>query len=304
LLGAGVVPPEELGIVTAASGWSSIYSVGIGVPFASTSNVVGTTNQTSVSVDFTLDHYLIYDLNKNFFSSIFEIEQGFIRIDPQDQDALPTQKTADRLRLDLLYTRLMAPRVGPYVRFGLLTNLFESTVLVTEPTFVTKRQLDGTQTTELVLANDTFDIGDSFAPVLLREGVGVNFRLVRSRLAFLDWRAGLGFRQNRYRGAYVQEDAVEGLLTYRQQESFNQSGLETTIVGDVRLNRLLLNTNLDLFADFEEFDQPTLDWRNTFSWRLTGELSLDYRVDVFRQPQVTEDTQLRQNLLFRYSWGS
>jgi hypothetical protein len=198
----------------------------------------------------------------------------------------------------------MAPRVGPYVRFGLLTNLFESTVLVTEPTFVTKRQLDGTQTTELVLANDTFDIGDSFAPVLLREGVGVNFRLVRSRLAFLDWRAGLGFRQNRYRGAYVQEDAVEGLLTYRQQESFNQSGLETTIVGDVRLNRLLLNTNLDLFADFEEFDQPTLDWRNTFSWRLTGELSLDYRVDIFRQPQVTEDTQVRQNLLFRYSWGS
>ncbi len=73
----------------------------------------------------------------------------------------------------------------------------------------------------------------------------------------------------------------------------------------VRVRRLLLNTNLDLFADFEEFDKrPTLDWRNTFSFRLTGALSLDYRVDILEQPQVTDDTQVSQNLLFRYSWGN
>ena len=71
----------------------------------------------------------------------------------------------------------------------------------------------------------------------------------------------------------------------------------------MRLSRLLLNTNLDLFGDFDELENPTLDWRNTFSWRLTGGLSLDYRVDVLQQPQVTEDTQLRQTLQFRYSWG-
>ncbi len=71
------------------------------------------------------------------------------------------------------------------------------------------------------------------------------------------------------------------------------------------MRRLLLNTNLDLFADFEEFDsKPTLDWRNTFSFRLTGALSLDYRVDILEQPHVTDDTQVSQNLLFRYSWGN
>jgi hypothetical protein len=46
LLGAGVVPPEELGIVTNPSGWSRMYSLGVGVPFSSTSNVVGASNQT------------------------------------------------------------------------------------------------------------------------------------------------------------------------------------------------------------------------------------------------------------------
>jgi hypothetical protein len=70
------------------------------------------------------------------------------------------------------------------------------------------------------------------------------------------------------------------------------------------LRRLLLNTNLDLFGDFDDFDAPTVDWRNTFSYRLTGALSVDYRVDILDQPRVAADTQVTQNLLFRYSWGN
>jgi hypothetical protein len=304
LLGAGVVPPEELGIVTSASGWNRSYSIGIGLPFASTKDVVGASNQTSIGLDTTFDFYLRYDKNKNYFSSIFELEEGFVNIDPQDFEPLPLQKTNDRMRFDLLYTRFLSSRIGPYVRFGLLTNLFESNVLVTEPTVVTKNMLDGSQTTELVDANSDFKVGDGFAPVLLREGAGFNFRLVRSRLASLDWRAGLGFRQNHYNGSFVQDSATTGRLVYSEQENFNQSGLETTIVGDLRVRRLLVNTNLDLFGDFDDFENPTLDWRNTFSFRLTGALSLDYRVDILEQPQVTNDTQVTQSLLFRYSWGS
>jgi len=304
LLGAGVVPPEELGIVTDPSGWSRMYSIGIGVPFASTSHVVGVANQTSIGGTFTFDYYLRYDKNENYFSSIFEVEEGFIRIDPEDQETLPVQKSIDRLRFDLLYTRFMSPRIGPYVRFGLLTNMFESNVLVTEPTLVTKQLLDGTQTTELVAANDDFQVSKAFAPVLLREGFGANFRLVRSRVASLDWRAGFGLRQNQYNGAFVQESGSPGLQVYSEQEDFNQTGIETTIVGDVRVRRLLLNTNFDLFGDFEEFDEPTVDWRNTFSFRLTGALSVDYRLDILDQPRVSDDTAVTQNLLFRYSWGN
>ena len=304
LLGAGVVTPEELGIVTDPSGWSRMFSVGIGVPFASTSNVVGVSNQTSIGTAFTFDYYVRYDKNKNYFSSIFEIEESFISIDPQDQEALPLQKTSDRLRFDLLYTRFLSSRIGPYVRFGLLSNVFESNVVVTQPTVVVKQNIDGSLSTDLVPANDDFKVGDAFAPILLREGAGFNFRLVRSRVASLDWRAGLGFRQNQYNGAFVQQASAPGLLTYSEQEDFNQSGLETTLVGDVRVRRLLLNTNLDLFGDFDDFDKPTVDWRNTFSFRLTGALSLDYRLDILDQPLVTDDTQVTQNLLLRYSWGN
>ena len=278
-------------------------TIGFGLPITGSSNVVGVANQTTIGADFTFDTYLIYDRGKNYAGIIFEVEEGFVSIEPEVSPKLPLQKTVDRMRFDTIYTRLLSPRIGPYVRFGMLTNFFESNVLVTEDTTVVKHLLDGTTTTEDVPANEDFKVGDPFAPVSIREGVGINFRLLRGRIASLDWRGGLGFRQNRFNGAFVLDDSASGFQEYSEQESFNETGLETTVVGTVRLSRLLLNTNLDLFGDFNELEDPTLDWRNTISWRLTGGLSLDYRVDVLQQPQVTEDTQLRQTLQFRYTWG-
>ena len=303
LLGAGVVPPNEMGIVQPGSAWTRTMTIGVGLPITGSSNVVGTANQTTIGADFTFDTYMIYDRGKNYAGIIFEVEEGFVSIDPEVSPKLPLQKTVDRMRFDTIYTRLLSPRIGPYVRFGVLTNFFESNVLVTEDTTVVKHLLDGTTTTEDVPANEDFKVGDPFAPVSIREGVGINFRLLRGRIFSLDWRFGLGFRQNRFNGAFVLDDSASGFQEYSEQESFNETGLETTVVGTVRLSRLLLNTNLDLFGDFNELEDPTLDWRNTFSWRLTGGLSLDYRIDVLQQPQVTEDTQLRQTLQFRYSWG-
>jgi hypothetical protein len=304
LLGAGVVPPEEIGIVTEASGWTKRFSLGLGLPIADTSNVVGVANQTSIGANMTFDTYLNYNKDKNYFAAIFEVEEGFVHIDPEQGEAFPLQKTVDRLRFDTIYTWFFSPRVGPYVRFGLLTNLFENNVLVTEPTVVTKNFLDGTTTTDLVLANRDFNIGPAFAPVLLREGAGINVRLIRGRVSSLDWRGGIGFRQNLFRGAFVLDNSAPNAQEYSEVDSFNEEGVETTIVGTLRLGRLLGITNLDLFADFNTFEDPTVDWRNTLSWRLTGALSVDYRIDLLRQPQVSDRNQITQSLQFRYSWGN
>ena len=149
----------------------------------------------------------------------------------------------------------------------------------------------------------------------------MNVRVLRERESFVDWRGGIGLRQNRFSGTFVQErgsalfelitgqppspvETEGGTLLYTEVGSFNQSGLETTIVGTAGLGRFLVNTNFDLFGDFKDFGRPTLDWRNTFSWRLTDNLSADYTVNLLRLPQISTATQLTQSLLFRYSWGS
>ena len=146
LLGAGVVPPNELGIVQQGSAWTRAVhgrrrSADHRIPRMSWAQ----SNQTTIGVDFTFDTYMIYDRDKNYAGIIFEVEEGFVSIDPEVSPKLPLQKTIDRLRFDTIYTRLLGgSRVGPYVRFGVLTNLFESNVLVTEDTTVVKHMLDGT----------------------------------------------------------------------------------------------------------------------------------------------------------------
>ena len=139
---------------------------------------------------------------------------------------------------------------------------------------------------------------------MYRQGVGLNTRLLRRRAIRVDWRFGAGFRQNRFAGAFfLDDDESTPEVEYVQAGNFNQEGLETTLVATVRYRFLLYNTNLDVFGGFGSAT-PTIDWRSTLSWRLTADLSLDYKVDLLRLPEVSDTNQVSQSVLFRYSIGS
>ena len=302
--GGGVVLPEELGAVTEASPWNRRYSVAVTLPFASSRNVVGGTNQTSVGMEAFFDTYVTYQKGRNFLSGIFEIEEGFLRLDPEGTAAQPLQKTRDRIRADVFYSRFLKPRLGPYARFGLLMTAAPSEALFTEDGEVVIRRLDGRIDDLFVPANANLETSGAFAPVLLRQGFGLNARLLRTRSVTLDLRSGLGFRQNRFNEAlFLDDDPASGSLEYREAPNFDQSGVEATLVASVRYRFLLLNTNLDLFGGFGVLN-PTIDWRNTASWRLTDGLSMDYIVDLLRLPRVRAENQITQSVLLRYSFGS
>ena len=106
------------------------------------------------------------------------------------------------------------------------------------------------------------------------------------------------------RRPYVQGDDPTSMadLDFFELDDFNQEGAETTFTASVRLSRSLLYlTDLEVFADFSDSD-PTIDWRNTVSYRLNRFASLDYTLDALRIPQVLDKTQMTQNLLLRFSF--
>ena len=302
--GAGVVPPEELGAVTEVSPWNRRYAIGMSAPFSATRNVVGESNETAFGADLFFDTYVTYQRDRDLFSSVLELESGFKKVNPEVSAAIPWRKTHDRLRIDVLYSRFLNARIGPYGRLGLRTSLFQSNTLVTVDTAVSRQFADGRRELEVVPANTTFPTGDAFSPPVYRQGVGLNTRLLQGRTVRLDWRVGAGFRQNRFAGAFfLDDDETTPELEYVQATNFNEEGLETTLVATVRYRFLLYNTNLDLFSDFGA-PEPTIDWRSTLSWRLTRDLSLDYKLDLLRLPQVSARNQVAQRVLFRYSIGS
>ena len=310
--GAGVVTPDELGAAPAVSSreapevspWNQRYAIGLSAPWTSTRNVIGAHNETSFGTNLFFDHYVTYQRDRDVFSSVVELESGFEKVRPEASPARPWRKTHDRLRVDVLFSRFLNARVGPYARFGLRTALFESNTLVTEDTLIARLFADGRRELALVPANSTFPTGDAFSPPEYREGFGLNTRLLQGRAARLDWRVGAGLRQNRFAGAFfLDDDKATPELEYVEATNFQETGLETTVVATVRYRFLLYNTSLDLFSDFGA-PEPAVDWRSTLSWRLTPELSLDYKVDLLRLPRVSDRNQVAQRLLFRYSIGS
>ena len=145
--GAGVVSPEEIGVKTAEaeSPWIHNVTASGALSLSETSNVVGSANQSSMAGTVFFDAYSTYENGPHRLTNIFEIEEGFLQINPDQGKDLPTQHTQDRLREDLLYTRYLNERWGPYVRFGLLTNVFEAKTLATEPITVAYNRLDGSR---------------------------------------------------------------------------------------------------------------------------------------------------------------
>jgi hypothetical protein len=200
----------------------------------------------------------------------------------------------------------MRPSFGPYVRAAAETQAFRSETLVTEDTTLVRNYADGSVGVEQVAANETFFVAAPWEPTIVRQGLGINTRFVNNRWITFNWRVGFGLRENLYGGAWLPDDnaATEARVEYTQVESFNQEGLESTVIATARLpGWAVYATDLELFADFQDVERPSAEWRNTLTVRLTRNLSLNYYLNVDLLPQVVETAQLEQSVLLRASWA-
>jgi len=304
--GSGVLLPDEFGSPqNRRQRWFTSLVVGAVGSLAQQRNLVGVSNQLTVAGSLFVDGQLAYNVDKHSTSLLGQFEEGASQIRPQEGDPLPLVKTRDRLRLDGLYTYYAKPWVGPYVRATGESQAFATNVLVTEDTTLRRLFANGSEAIETVLTNDTFFVANPWQPTLVREGAGLNARFVNNRWVTFNLRAGLGLRQNRYGGAWVIEDVPRSEeLEYRQVESFDQRGLESTLIATARLpGWAVYATDLELFGDFQEFDRPSVEWRNTFTLRLTRNLSVNYFLNIEQLPQVVDTLQLEQSVLLRASWA-
>jgi hypothetical protein len=305
--GAGVLIPGEFGSPrTLNQRWFTSLVLGADGSLSQKRNVVGVNNQTNLAGAVFLDGQLAYTVGKHRVGGLLQIEEGASQIRPQEGQPLPLVKTRDRLRLDTLYTFYARPSFGPYVRAAAESQAFRTDTLVTEDVTIVREYSDGTTGTEQVLANETFFVAAPWEPTIIREGIGLNTRFVNNRWVTFNWRVGFGLRQNQYAGAWLLNDdpATTQRIEYQQVDSFNQEGVESTIIATARLpGWAVYATDVELFADFQDFDRPSVEWRNTLTVRLTRNLSLNYYLNVDLLPQVVERGQLEQSVLLRASWA-
>jgi hypothetical protein len=300
--GAGVILPGEFGSAVSQE-HRVLSSIVLGGTF-SLSQEQALLNQTALDGAVFLDGQVGYTRGKNVLTGLLQIEEGISQVRPRGLDPLPLIKTRDRLSLSTLYLFYARPSLGPYVRAAGESSAFETRGLATEDTTIVKT-FDTHTTTEVVAASDTWFLADPWEPTILREGTGLNTRIVNNRWVTFNFRLGLGLRQNRYGGAFLLEDIpTTSAIEYQEVDSFDQQGFESTIVASARLpGWAVYATDVELFADFRELAQPSVEWRNTVTLRVTRNLSVNYFLNLDHLPLVVDTLQFEQSVLLRASWA-
>jgi hypothetical protein len=305
--GAGVVLPGEFGSVNAGDDrWFNSMVIGADGSLSQSNNLVGAINQTVLGGTVFWDTQLVYNFDPHFLGLLFQVEEGVSQVRPQGGEALPLVKTQDALRGDVLYTYFFSKVFGPYVRAAAETQLFPTDVLMTTDTAVVERRPGRSPPVRKRFeANETYRVAGVFEPAILRQGAGLNSRLVNTRLLTFNLRLGLGLRENLYGGALVLDDNPDTVeLEYTLIRSFQQEGIESTIIANARLpGWVVYSTDLEFFADFVALNRPSIEWTNALTARLTENMSVRYAAHVDFLPQVVEQVQFEQSVLLRASWA-
>ncbi len=102
----------------------------------------------------------------------------------------------------------------------------------------------------------------------------------------------------------LDDDTTTNEIEYTAVNSFNQSGVESTVVASLRLpGWVVYSTDLEIFAPFDDLGRPAASWRNTLSLRITRNLSFNYFANIDLEPRVIDVAQIQQSLLLRASWS-
>ncbi len=300
-MGGGVVDRGEG--KTEFENWRLGLIVGGDLLWNRNDQVVGRDFGNSITVNAFLDWSMRY-LDPNHLMYVrLQIDEGQTAQPHQD-----LQKTIDEVDLDAIYTYRLLSWLGPYVRFGLDTNVFPG------------RKIFGEDRQDVVIEDshgnpgpvrnvEDLQLQDPFDPLELKEGVGASFDLSPFQILDLHLRVGFGARQYLVQSLLKERGSKDGDLDdtayYVQVESSELLGLEATLIVSARLTRwLMIDTELDSLIPFvsSETNDPVLNWKNTISLRLVSFASLAYVVRLDYDKQLSEHLQAEQRILLRFTF--
>jgi hypothetical protein len=319
-LGGGVIDRGEG--KTEIKNWRLGLILGGDLSWNRADNVVGREFGNTITLNLFIDWSMRYLDSDHSLYVRLQVDEGQT-VQPGQDFLAWRQKTNDEMDLDAIYTYRLLPWLGPYVRFGLDTNLFPGW-----RTF--ERQPAGLEKDVVILNSggteisrqapppslDTWElqIADSFDPLELKEGVGVSFDL--SPIQVLDFHLRLGFGARHYlvrsllrAREYSEDDSDDTCLQancFEQVDSSNLLGLEATLIGSARISRwFMIDTELDTLVPFmstEDSKHPAINWKNTISVRLVSFASIAYVVRLDYDKQLSEHLQFEQRILLRFTF--
>lgn len=272
---------------------------------------------SSLGIDLFSDNRLYLKADPHLWTTRLEIEEGQMLQPTIGKDNKPgslldgrLQSTKDRVYFNSIYMYQYLPWVGPYLRLGGETTLFDQLTYFENPTQVAVQSPDGAPLATYKGADGkgetSFTLSGPLTPVQLKQGAGVNFRVIHDLSFDLDLRSGFGSRQYLARDQLVpKDDPNTPAFELRRVADTVLAGLEASALGQVRMTRYLqASTELDALLPFDGAGNTQLTWRSAVSLRLGSFAALTYTLNVVRQPNVRPDSPwaLEQGLQLRFQY--
>lgn len=286
---------------------------------------------TTVGVNFYADNLIRFKSAPHLWTTRFEVEEGSSlegaeRFSSTWWDESRSVSTADRLYLNSIYIYELNQRLGPYLRIGgetYLQNRYKE-VEFDEAGVAPAIQIqdaDGAlicstlpgesdNASELCerLGSERVRLAGMLSPLEIKQGLGVNFRVLHRTGLDIDVRAGLGGRQSLQAGRlrFMETGSTEQLWKFEQVPSSFVVGPELTLLASGRVTRYFqASTELDGLVPFTSgFANRQFTWRSTASLRLSSFASLVYTLNLDRNPNLNRNDPLvvDQSLLLRFSF--
>ena len=298
MAGAGILEESFLEASTENLKFSSAIHGNVNI---NSNNEVDKDNpKTTITLNTQLENYLIYDKDPLHYTMKNLIEVGTSQTTDSD-----FRLAADEFDLKNTLIYYFIKDVGFYSRLDMNSHFFPIKSYSSEEFYYTKID-ENNNVTDSVLS-DEITIKSSLFPLVLKEGIGINYRILNFSRANLSLRAGFGIRQDINNDFYdlVSENTwIDSLdiehRTYNEIESVSTTGTEVSLVGNFQLPfNLTYSMNADFLFPFNKDDDYTMEWENVINLKLFKYISLDYKLKLENKiPETGDEYIVEKHSLF------
>ena len=238
--------------------------------------------KTTITMNSQLENYLIYDKDPLFYNMKSVIDMGVSKT--TDTDFRLASDEFDLKNTGIYY---FVKDLGFYGRFDVNSHFFDETQYSSKDFYYQKFDVNRVALGDSVLS-DEIKTKPSFYPIELKEGIGINYRILNLSRANLSFRAGFGIRQSFNKDVFVyntsetfiDNDNIEH-RKYFELASTNTTGTELSLVGNFQLPyNLTYSSDADFYFPFDEDGDYTFEWENSFNLNLFKHISIDYKFNL------------------------
>jgi len=289
-------------------GYHWFFTPGVSFAYGHSQDVVGQPDGHTITLAATVSTGQSYRKGIHEYRDVLTIKEAFSRTPVLDEFI----KTTDDFKFEALYLIYLLEWLGPYVRFSLQTQIFESFNVQPDTVNFNITYLDGSTEDRL---GRRYRLTDGWMPLTIRESAGAFAAPYKSEPYNIEVRAGFGGLHTIASDQFTVSGKDGDQVSIVELDDFNAGAVEIAVGlwGDLWEKKAAYKAGAEFLIpvvnddalDRDPGELTNMEFYAGITFKLLKWMSLDYQFKAVKQPQIVDEFQIQNNLLLTigYSWS-